>query len=162
MARITIDDAKQLADDWKAQRDERDRQPRASFYRDASAHDLIKMWETGKRLDGRKLNDWEFACLVEAWCDVFGDLPPDDDTVANSVALPECSKAEPLPADDTVLRMPDVERLTGISPSTIKRMVSGGRFPKPLRLGIRAKGWFARDVRAHMQRLDEQRKRPRQ
>ena len=41
-------------------------------------------------------------------------------------------------------------------------MVSDGRFPQPLRLGVRAKGWLAADVRAFIAMLDEQRKRPRQ
>ena len=61
-----------------------------------------------------------------------------------------------------MLRTPEVERLTGLSQSTIKRMVTDGRFPKPMRIGIRAKGWLARDVKAFIDTLDEQRKRPRQ
>ena len=158
----TIEEAKALADQWKAQRDDRDREPRASYFSDVSAHDLIKMWETGKNTDGKKLKPYELGCLVEAWCEVFGALPPFDDAVANTAALPERAKPLPLPADDTMLRMPDVERLTGISKSTIKRMVSDGRFPQPLRLGIRAKGWPASDVKGFIETLNEQRKRPRQ
>ena len=161
MARITIEDATALADQWRAQREDQDRTPRASHFSDVSPHDLIKMWQSGKRPDGKRLNDWEFGCLVEAWTECFGDLPPSD-AVANSVALPDRPKDAPLPADDTMLRMPDVERLTGISGSTIKRMVTDGRFPKPMRIGIRAKGWPARDVRTFVGMLDEQRKRPRQ
>lgn len=161
MASITIEEAKSLADAWKAQRDDYDRQPRAGYFSDCSAHDLIAMWEAGKRKDGRKLSPYEFGCLVEAWCQVFGRLPPFDSEPATASSA-ERIKREPLPADDTMLRMPDVERLTGISKSTIKRMVSDGRFPKPLRLGIRAKGWPARDVKQFIDTLDEQRKRPRQ
>ena len=162
MASITIEEAKALADQWKAQREDRDCEPRASCFSEASAHDLIRMWETGKNTDGKKLKPYELGCLVEAWCEVFGDLPPFDAAVANTAALPERAKPLPLPADDTMLRMPEVERLTGISKSTIKRMVGDGRFPSPLRLGIRAKGWLARDVNGFVETLDEQRKRPRQ
>ena len=162
MARITIEHATALADQWEAQREDRDRAPRASHFSDVSPHDLIKMWQSGKRPDGKRLNDWEFGCLVEAWTECFGDLPPFEDAVANSVALPDRAKPEPLPTDDTMLRMPDVERLTGISASTIKRMATDGRFPMPMRIGIRAKGWLARDVRTFIETLDEQRKRPRQ
>ena len=129
MARISVSAAKKLADQWKAMRDDRDRTPHAGYFQDASPHDLIAMWETGKRKDGRKLNDWEFACLIEAWCQCFGDLP------ANVTSEPKQSSAEAtaMPVDDTMLRMPEVERLTGLSMSSIKRMVSDGRFPKPLR-----------------------------
>jgi prophage regulatory protein len=162
VASITVEEAKALADDWKAQRDDYDRQPKASYFADCSAHDLIKMWETNKRKDGRKLSSYELGCLVEAWCQVFGCLPPFEGAATNPEQLPLATKTLPLPADDTMLRANEVERLTGISKSTIKRMVSDGRFPKPLRLGIRAKGWPTRDVRQFIETLDQQRRRPRQ
>ncbi len=158
MARISVAAATKLADRWKAMRDERDRTPDADYFRDVSPHDLIRMWETKKGKDGRKLNAWEFGCLVEAWCATFGDLPAD----AAFEPKEPSAQAPTMPADDTVLRMPEVERLTGLSTSSIKRMVSDGRFPKPLRLGVRAKGWLAADVRQFIATLDEQRKRPRQ
>ena len=158
MARISVSAAKELADQWKAQHKDFEHQPHAGYFRDASPHDLIKMWETRKRKDGRKLNDWEFACFVEAWVKCFGDLP------ADAVTEPKQPRADApaIPADDTMLRMPDLLRLTGLSISTVKRMVQDGRFPKPVRLGVRAKGWPASDVRAFMKMLDEQRKGPRQ
>ena len=87
MARISLQEAKDRADEWQAQREDQDRAPNAGHFRDASPHNLIEMWETGKRLDGRRLNNWEFGCLVEAWTACFGDLPPRDDAVANSVAM---------------------------------------------------------------------------
>lgn len=158
MARLTVAEARARANQWKAMRDERDRTPHADYFREASPHELIAMWETGKRKDGRKLNDWEYACLIEAWCQCFGGMPAGADFEAKQPS-PE---ATAMPVDDTVLRMPEVERLTGLSVSTIKRMVSDGRFPKPLRLGVRAKGWLAADVRGFIERLVEQRKQPRQ
>lgn len=130
MAHITIEEATALADQWQAQRDDYDRQPRASYFKDYSPHELIATWETCKRKDGRKLTAYEFGCLVEAWCACFECYPPlESEPAAASSA--ERQEREPLPADDTMLRMPEVERLTGISKSTIKRMVSDGRFPKP-------------------------------
>ena len=82
--------------------------------------------------------------------------------MANSVALTDDDKPERLPADDTMLRISEVVRLTGISVSSIKRMVEDGRFPRPMRIGIRAIGWPARDVRHFVEALDEQRRRTRQ
>ena len=124
-AGITIKEARELADQWKAQRD--DREPRASYYADATPHDLIRMWETRKGKDGRKLNDWEFGCLVEAWYACFGDVPTD----ALDTRKAAHEKAEPvsLPADDTMLRMPDVERLTG--PERVHDQAHGGGWAFP-------------------------------
>ena len=162
MARITVEEAEALVDQWEAQRDDQDRMPSAEYFRDASARDVIQMWKTHKSMDGKKLTNREFGCLVEAWCARFGDLPPFDDAVANPAASDKSKDREPLPADDTMLRMLDVERLTGITKSTIKRMVADGRFPRPMRLGVRAIGWPAADVSAFIKTLDEQRKRTRQ
>ena len=87
---------------------------------------------------------------------MFGQLPPDDD------AEPEAPAPEPeLPADDTMLSTRDVVRQTGVSDSTIKRMVLDGRFPKPMRLSPRRIGWPARDVRLWLERLDGSRQKTR-
>jgi prophage regulatory protein len=85
------------------------------------------------------------GALVEAWCRVFRELPPDDDgsTEADAHASPEPE----LPPDDTMLRIKEVARQTGISESTIKRKVIAGDFPKPMRLSSHRIGWPARDVR---------------
>ena len=40
-----------------------------------------------------------------------------------------------------ILRRPSVEKLTGLSRSTLYAMISKGSFPKPIRLGERAVGW---------------------
>lgn len=160
MARLTADEAEARAKSWRAAREEHLSAPTADYYRDADALDLVVMWRTEKSPDGRRLTKYEFGCLVERWTEVFGD-PPADKGQSAGVETPD-TKPEPFPADDTMLRVPDVVRLTGISHTTIKRMVSDGRFPKPMRLGERAKGWPAREVRAWIERLEEQRRRPRQ
>ncbi len=47
---------------------------------------------------------------------------------------------------NTVLRRPAVERITGLSRSTIYAMMAEGDFPKPIKLGKRAVGWRAVDL----------------
>jgi len=47
-----------------------------------------------------------------------------------------------------ILRAPDVRRLTGLSRTTIWRMVRKGEFPVPRRLSTNAIGWIASDVEA--------------
>jgi len=42
---------------------------------------------------------------------------------------------------DTILRMPEVIRVTGLSKATIYRMMKDGTFPKQYRLSARAVGW---------------------
>ena len=44
------------------------------------------------------------------------------------------------------LRMPEVLKLTGLSRTTIHRMVKAGTFPPPMKLGARAVGWRAADI----------------
>lgn len=158
MRRMTLAEARALVVDWKAQWDEQQRQPNAAYFSDVDADGLIRMAETGRKLDGKRMTKREYGCFVERWCEVFGDLPPSGNRVEAAVQ----PAIEPMPAYDTMLRMPDIERLTGLSKATIKRMVHDGRFPKPMRVGLRAKGWLARDVRTFIETLDEQRRRPRQ
>lgn len=45
-----------------------------------------------------------------------------------------------------VWRLPAVKRVTQLGRSTIYLYVSQGRFPPPIRLGVRAVGWRAADV----------------
>ena len=119
------------------------------------------MWETGKNEQGRKLSNFEFAGLVERWCELFGALPPDDDTSEpDGNASPQT--LEPQIEDDTMLRMAEVARLTGISGSTVKRMVIDGRFPKPMRLSPRRIGWKPGEVKTWIRQLDDQRRASRQ
>ncbi|MBV8656588.1 MAG: AlpA family transcriptional regulator [Burkholderiales bacterium] len=45
-----------------------------------------------------------------------------------------------------MLRRPEVERLTGLSRSTIYQFISEGRFPAPVRLSARAVAWVDAEV----------------
>lgn len=50
--------------------------------------------------------------------------------------------------NDRLLRLPEVAHLTGLSKSTIYKMVDEGRFPKQVRNGSRAVAWPRRVVAA--------------
>ena len=45
-----------------------------------------------------------------------------------------------------IYRRPDVEKLVGLSRSTLYAMMAEGSFPKPVKLGKRAVGWREADV----------------
>lgn len=47
-----------------------------------------------------------------------------------------------------ILRRRDVQRMTGLSRSTIYAMMAEGTFPKPVKLGARAVGWREADILA--------------
>lgn len=163
--RMTLEDAKAQAADWQVQYDQHQRDAALTArFQGASAGEVVKIWETGKNEHGRKLSQFEFGAIVERWCELFGSLPPDDAEELNGLAgdhTPTPSP-EPEPQDDTMLRMGEVVRLTGISDSTIKRMVIDGRFPTPMRLSPRRIGWKAGEVKSWIRQLDDQRRSPRQ
>lgn len=46
----------------------------------------------------------------------------------------------------TILRLPAVKTITGLSRSTIYLRVAEGTFPKPVSLGRRAVGWLEAEV----------------
>jgi len=49
-------------------------------------------------------------------------------------------------AADFYLRTKAVQETTGLSRTTIHRMVKSGDFPSPKRLGVRAVGWLSSDL----------------
>lgn len=58
----------------------------------------------------------------------------------------------------TILRLPDVKRITGLSRSTIYLRVAEGKFPKPVSLGRRAVGWLESEIQQWLQlRVDARR-----
>lgn len=60
----------------------------------------------------------------------------------------------------TILRLPAVKAITGLSRSTIYLRVAGGFFPKPIALGGRAVGWLEAEVQAWLQQQVEASRRP--
>lgn len=55
------------------------------------------------------------------------------------------ASSEPM-AETRVLRWPQVQRLVGLSKSTVWRMERDGNFPRRRQLAVRAVGWDAREV----------------
>lgn len=51
----------------------------------------------------------------------------------------------------TILRLKSVLARTGLSRSTLYRMVQAGRFPRPLRISVRCTGWREADVERWIQ-----------
>jgi predicted DNA-binding transcriptional regulator AlpA len=96
------------------------------------------------------LTQFEFEALCERWCIVFGEPPPIGDP-ADIATQPE-----PLPADDQMLSMKDVVRISDLSKSTIKRRVSDPTddFPKPVKPSTRRIGWPADLVKAWRKRIE--------
>ena len=149
-----IERQRALADDWAIEAEHAANEAALNaHFNGCSAHQLIDMWEAGKNLKGKPLSQWEGQALVEAWCRVFGELPPHDNDTDAAEQEPSAPGPE-MPGDDTMLRAKDVVRLTGLSLSTLKRMVVGGRFVKPVRLSPRRIGWPARDVRMWLETAD--------
>jgi prophage regulatory protein len=46
----------------------------------------------------------------------------------------------------SILRLNDVERVTGLPRSTMYEMIAKGLFPKPIELGERARGWLETEI----------------
>jgi prophage regulatory protein len=138
----------------------------AARFRDATPTEVIAMWESGTNEKGQRLNQFEFAALCERWIEIFNDLPHDDDASGDDATeLPTqpmpYPELEPL-RSDTMVNIKEVGRRTGISESTIKRMVKDGRFPKPMRPSPRRIAWSGRDIDELVRQLDDQRRALRQ
>jgi len=54
---------------------------------------------------------------------------------------------------DRLIRMPELEVLTGLSRATIYRLIRQGRFVAPVALAANSRGWFASQVRAWQEGL---------
>lgn len=154
---ISIADAKALAGQWEAEYEDHQRTVAiADRFKHATPSEVIAMYESGRNERGQKLSQSEFVALVERWLGLFGAYPPSGDDVAadeTAATQPE----EPGPRDDDMLSPRDVVRLAGVSLRTLKRMVDDGRFPKPMHLSPRRIGWPAREVKAWLKDLDDQR-----
>ncbi len=53
--------------------------------------------------------------------------------------------------NNRIYRRHDVEKLTGLSRSTLYAMMAEGTFPKPVKLGKRAVGWHELDIQEWIQ-----------
>ena len=55
---------------------------------------------------------------------------------------------------NSILRLPAVLKGVGISKSMVYRLMVDGRFPKPIKLGPRAVGWRAKDIKDWLDRRE--------
>ncbi len=116
-----------------------------------TAEELIRMAETDKDLDGRKLTRDACYALHNAWLAMFGEgLGMRSDAAEGPTEPPTDQHPLLSVPDDKMLRSRDVIRLCGIPRSTLKRWRREGRFPKAQRLSPQALhvGWPARQVKA--------------
>jgi prophage regulatory protein len=60
----------------------------------------------------------------------------------------------------TILRLPEVNKSTGLSRSTIYLRISQGTFPKPVNLGGRAVGWLEAEIQDWLQQRIEASRKP--
>ena len=157
----TFEEAKRIAREQKRDRNEHAEESSAeSYMRFATSEQLIKMAQTMRDLGGKPFSSAMFGNLVMAYEERFGGLPPGvtRTEVGAASAVPEkATDAETLPADDTMLDMGEVVRLTGLSKSTIKRLVGAGTFPRPLKTSPRRIAWPACEVKAWLELIEEQR-----
>ncbi|MDR1969054.1 MAG: AlpA family transcriptional regulator [Burkholderiaceae bacterium] len=51
-----------------------------------------------------------------------------------------------MPVEHRILRLPEVEARTGFKRAHIYSLMKEGKFPKPLRLGVRAVGWDSVEI----------------
>lgn len=49
---------------------------------------------------------------------------------------------------DTLVRRREVERITGLSTTSLYRQIREGKFPRPRRIGRRAVAWATSEIRA--------------
>ena len=158
--RLTLPEAKALAEHWDSMWEQQAYEiALEERFKDATASEVVAMWERGTNEKGQPLSAFEFHAICASWIATFGCLPPDrEPTPGDAPASP----TEPEPADDTMLTRKDVSRLTGLSVSTLKRRQTEGTFPLPMQLGPRRIGWPAREIKTWLAQLDEQRRSPRQ
>jgi len=51
----------------------------------------------------------------------------------------------------TIIRMPEVERRTGMSGSAIYKQMNEGKFPRSVRISARAVGWDLEEIDSYIQ-----------
>jgi predicted DNA-binding transcriptional regulator AlpA len=142
---ISIERARALAAQGEAQYEEHLHTSWiAGRFKDATPTEVVRTYESGRNERGQKLSQDEFTGLVERWLELFGAYPSGDDGALDEPVAAHVVQPEELePQDDTMLRMHDVVRMTGVSARHVRRLFNDGRFPRPLKLSTRRIGWPA-------------------
>ncbi|HLH98718.1 MAG TPA: AlpA family phage regulatory protein [Xanthobacteraceae bacterium] len=71
-------------------------------------------------------------------------LPTNTATPRNPPALAPGKPAEP--RLERIIRKRDLPQYTGLRPTAIDDAIAAGRFPRPIKLGLRAVGWRECDL----------------
>ena len=107
--------AERIADDWEGQREDWEWNAKlANRFHGTTPRQVIEMWKNGTNEKGKPLTKFEVLALVERWCKLFGTLPPSEPAEPKPLT-------EPIPEDDTMLTIKEVERITGRDMSSINR-----------------------------------------
>lgn len=61
------------------------------------------------------------------------------------------------PVPDAILRLPEVERMSGIKRTAIYERIADGKFPKPVHLGVRSVGWLQSEIQEWIRDLADSR-----
>lgn len=60
--------------------------------------------------------------------------------------------------NDRILRWPEVHSKTGLSRPHVHKLIAAGRFPSPIKLGVRSSGWLCSEITSWLeQRIAESR-----
>ncbi len=52
---------------------------------------------------------------------------------------------------EQIKKLVEVKNITGLSTSSIYRLASEDRFPKPIKLGLRSSGWLGSEIDAWLE-----------
>ncbi len=59
---------------------------------------------------------------------------------------------------ERILRLPQVQEVCGVGRSTLYDWINAGKFPKPVKLGVRAVGWAETEIDAWLEARMSERK----
>jgi len=111
--------------------------------------------DPGQRTLGQLLQDREAAIHEIARLRSDAERLPAERSIASSPraisprsALPEGGSRKPPFRSGTLIRLADVCELLGMSRSTVYKLLSEGRFPEPVRVGVRSVRWRVDAVEA--------------
>jgi prophage regulatory protein len=99
--------------------------------------------DPGQQTLGQLLQDREAAAYEIGWlrAEIERIRARRSVQAPKSVPAPDTAESRPSYRAGSLLRLADVRELLGISRSTVYKLLSVGRFPKPIRLGPRIVRW---------------------
>jgi prophage regulatory protein len=60
---------------------------------------------------------------------------------------------QPAIPQEKIIKLPQVEQITGLSRASIYKRIKSGVFPKQIKLGLRASGWVESEVYGYVNSL---------